>query len=206
MPIAEKIPSSPDQGNACVGKRRVLCIVTCRDKSGPVQHVTQHVTRHVTRHVARHVTQHVTRHVTYSQTASLQVLTDCAYTTTPHHTSFHLPSAAASRHECSLPHACTSIMASADAYHVMTVVLHSCADCAAMQVPCLRAHSFSVDSLCNTFVSCFLVLHIVFCPMQLSFLLQMAAAWSRGAVARRACQQPGQRHNAPLSVFCPLAI
>ena len=111
---------------------------------------------------------------------------DHAYITTPHHTTPDLPSAA-SRHECSLPHACTRIMASAHAHRLMFVVLQSCAHCAVMQaltsrVPCLCS-IFSVDAVCNTSVLYSLVLHIVVCPRQLSFVLQMAAAWSIGAVA-----------------------
>ncbi len=211
MPIAEKIPSSPDQGSACVGKRCVLCTVACRDRSSPVQHVTQHVTHtqfechfgvilhtdgitsstegsclhhHTTPHhtTPHHTTPHHTtpHHTTPHHTTPHHTT---PHHTTPHHTTPHLASPA-SRHECSLPHACTYNIALAyAAFHVCS------AFCAVMQaltckVPCLRKHVLTLlKLLCKTSVSYCLVLHIVFCPMQLSFVLQMAAAWSSGAVA-----------------------
>ena len=61
MPIAEKIPSSPDQGSACVGKRCVLCTVALQGQIKPRTACDIH-----------------------AQTASIQVLTDRAYIITPH--------------------------------------------------------------------------------------------------------------------------
>ena len=125
MPIAEKIPSSPDQGSACVGKRCVLCTVACRDRSGPVQHVTQHVTQLVT----------------HTQMASPQVLMDHAYITTAHLTD--------SQQQAVMSAVCLmhDLHYGFCAQDFMSVMLPSCAHCAVMQaltckVPCLCSMLF----------------------------------------------------------------
>jgi hypothetical protein len=57
---------------------------------------------------------------------------------------------------------------------------HSFAKCLA-RAAC--SVSFEAPLLKTSMFYCHMLLHIVFCPMQLSFMLQMAAAWSSGAVA-----------------------
>ncbi len=134
-------------------------------------HTTPPHTHHTTPH---HTTPH---HTTPHHTTP--------HHTTPHHTTPHHTSPTLSSKPSSVQFA--SCMHLQYSFGLCTISCLQCFLCSHASTYLQSAlpvqYILSVDALCNTSVLYCLVLHIVLCPRQLSFVLQMAAAWSSGAVA-----------------------